>query len=221
MDAGHLKEAEEDNFIQQTEKILLMATKDRNKPGDQPQDTKPGKTDAQLTTIEGGGTTTAKTSPPIAAKMATKSSTSTPTAASTEGGGRSETGGASISMTSITTASTAANGRRNVKVISEVTGEPLPYLPLDSVPFQTPLRPDPDKSSKTAATVVSNISHHPLTRDVATGMSPAMSSIAVLGSQSSGEDGSRGKRVNDPSPPLSTQTSNEVYIVTYGTLCVL
>ena len=103
----------------------------------------------------------------------------------------------------------AATAGRQAKV-NEVTGEVLPLLPadpaIDQIPVRGEVEREKDRSEKTF--IVGEVTPQPLTRDVATGMSPATNSGMILGSQISAEEG--GGKKAEPSPSLSTQTSNEV-----------
>lgn len=187
MVAGHLNTQEEDDFVQQAEKILRsVASKDKTKLGsaEPPQETKPGKTEPQVSTE------TTKASPPIAVK-GNRASPQIKLATSTE---------ESVQRSD----QIAAGSSRHAKV-NEVTGEVLPSVPTEPVINQVPARGEveKDRPEKTF-----EVAPRPLTRDVATGMSPAANSGAVLGSQSSGEEGVGRKA--EPSPSLSSQTSNEV-----------
>lgn len=189
--AGHLNPQEEDDFVQQAEKILRSAaSKDKTKLGSVEllQEAKPGKTEPQVSTEA------TKMSPPIAVKGNKASPQIKQAISSDDSAYRSDL---------------AVTASRQAKV-NEVTGEVLPLLPADPMIDQIPVRGEgereKDRSEKTF--IVAEVTPQPLTRDVATGMSPATNSVIVLGSQSSGEEG--GAKKAEPSPSLSTQTSNEV-----------
>lgn len=189
--AGHLNPQEEDDFVQQAEKILRSAaSKDKTKLGsvESLQETKPGKTEPQLSTEA------TKTSPPTTAKGNKGSPQIKPTASVDESTSRSD-----LAVTAI----------RQAKV-NEVTGEVLPLIPADPTIDQMSVRVEGEKERERPEKtfVVGEVIPRPLTRDVATGMSPATNSGIVLGSQISGEEGAAKKA--EPSPSLSSQTSNEV-----------
>ena len=197
MRAGHLREAEEENFVQQAEKIVLMTkNKTIGTTGDQ-QETKPSKMDPPQPTSE---TNSAKTSP-ITPRVATKGSH--PPKSSSPG-----TGEAPLKTDVVGVSVGVANTERpQAKVVSEVTGEIVPFVADES--SMSSMKTDQERERERPGRVPAEGGpQRPLTRDVATGMSPAMGSTVVLGSQSSGEE-----RKTESPPSLSTQTSNEVHIL--------
>ena len=202
MDAGHLKESEEETFIAQAEKILRSAaTSDKTKTvplGDQTMETKPGKTEPQVTTESG----ISRASPPTVAKT-TKNSSAVKQSMST-------TASADDRSDLTVTAGTSSTGRQSTPVVNEVTGEVLPAEPTAAAAQGR--EPERERERDRSPITTTELIQRPLTRDVATGMSPAASSGLVLGSQSGREEGSGGK----PLPlSLSTQNSNEVPVYMY------
>ena len=212
--AGHLKEAEEENFVHQAEKIVV-SSKNRTTGGgtttatatnEQPQETKPDKTELLLQ--EGSSSVkpaTPQLTPRLAPKAAHQSKSTSPASSTqvpaSEATQRSETGAAGGGV---------GGSRIQTKVVSEVTGEILSFVANEPGASQIQTRSDPDRERERPGRAP-EVSHRPLTRDVATGMSPATGSSVVLGSQSStGEE--NGGRKEDSPPSLSTQTSSEVCV---------
>ena len=198
-----MKAAEEESFILQIEKILRSAaTKDKTKQGEHtPLETKLGKAEPQLTT-EAGAATPRVSPPTLLAKVATKSSplAKSLSAAATSSGDESGT------------RSEGTVTRHPGPVVNEVTGEVLPLVPAEPTAIlltsssRGDLEREGERGERTGkGPIVTEVTHQPLTRDVATGMSPAASSGIVLGSQSTSVE-----EVGGDKPPLSTQNSNEV-----------
>ena len=220
MRAGHLKEAEEENFVQQAEKIVVSSKSRTAGSGptttDQPLEAKPDKTEPPLTTttitttseVKSAGQLTPKLAPKGSHQSKSSSPSSSPALSTTEASQRGE-----VSLTGV-------QSRPQAKVVSEVTGEVVPVVANEStsIPMMSSSKPDSERERERPGRVAEVASaHRPLTRDVATGMTPATSSsMLVLGSQSSGEEGGGGGggggRKGESPPSLSTQTSNEVCI---------
>ena len=202
---------EEDEFVEQAEKILrnaastLAASRDKTKlfPGEQPQETKPAKTEPQVTTED-----TARTSSPtpMRANKDSLPSKSSLTTTADESGYRSD-----LALAAARNGATRQTSP--AKVVNEVTGE---VLPVEPTVIQMQPRSEVERErERLKGQLMAAVAPPPFTRDVATGMSPATNSGVTMGSQGSGDEG--GGRKGEPSPPsLSSQTSTEVSLSLRG-----
>ena len=208
--AGHLKETEEENFVLQAEKIVVTSKNKTAGSGptgattttEQPQETKPDRTEPQTqSTVTTSETTSAKIggqpTPRLAPRESHQLKSSSPLSNS-------------VADTSQNASQQSDCTSRTAKIVNEVasdvTSESTGTAPM-------PSKSDSDKERERPGRVaeVSPPQQRPLTRDAATGMSPATSSssVALLGSQSSREEGGSGRKM-ESSPSLSSQTSDEV-----------
>ena len=210
--AGHLKAVEEENFVQQAEKIVL-SSKNKTAGGgpaitEQPQETKLDKTEPSVTT---GETTSAKSAGQLTPRLAPRGSHQ---AKSSSPLSNSVTDTSASSSQKSDSGVNGGTSRPLAKVINEVTGEVVAVVGSESAAISS--RSDSDRERERPGRVpeVALSQQRPLTRDVATGMSPATnsSSVVSLGSQSSGGDEAGGGRKVESPPSLSTQTSDEVRV---------